>query len=43
MWLGAAGKNFLYSGLKEWQKINHFPSGNEITKKDRLATNIKAF
>ena len=42
MWLGASCKSFLYNGLKEWQKINHFPSGNEITKKDRLAANIKA-
>jgi len=30
----------MYEGLNEYQKINHFPSISEITRKDKLCDNI---
>ena len=40
LWIAAAGKPYLYEGLNEYQKINHFPSSYEITRKDKLWINI---
>ena len=40
MWLSSSAKPYLYQGLNEFQKINHFPNSNEITRKDRLCENI---
>ena len=36
LWSNSVCKNYLYEGLNEYQKINHFPSSNEITRKDKL-------
>ena len=38
--MSSAGKGYLYEGLNEFQRINHFPNSNEITRKDRLTYNI---
>lgn len=40
MWLGGCPKPYLYDGLLEYQRINHFPNSFEITRKDRLCANI---
>jgi len=39
LWSSSSCKNYLYEGLNEYQKINHFPSSFEITRKDRLSLN----
>jgi tubulin polyglutamylase TTLL5 len=31
----------LYEGLNEYQKINHFPQSYELTRKDRIALNVR--
>lgn len=31
----------MYTGLNEYQKVNHFPSSCEITRKNNFATNVK--
>lgn len=33
-------RKFIYHGLTENQRINHFPSANEITRKDKLCNSI---
>ena len=40
LWSSSSCKGFLYEGLNEFQKINHFPSSYEITRKDRLCFNL---
>lgn len=40
LWLGSTPKPYLYEGLNEYQKLNHFPSSSEITRKDRLCCNL---
>ena len=40
MWLGTNAQSYLYEGLNEYQRINHFPSSHEITRKDKLSLNI---
>lgn len=40
LWTNSGGKPYLYTGLNEFQKVNHFPSSSEITRKNMLATNI---
>lgn len=40
LWIAAAGKPYLYDGLNEFQKINHYPSSYEITRKDKLCLNV---
>jgi len=39
LWASSSCKQYLYEGLNEYQKINHFPSSYEITRKDRLCYN----
>ena len=39
LWASSSCKSYLYEGLNEYQKINHFPSSYEITRKDRLCVN----
>ena len=36
LWLAGAPLDYLYKGLNEYQRINHFPRTMEITRKDRL-------
>ena len=40
LWSSGSCKSYLYEGLNEYQKINHFPSSFEITRKDKLAINV---
>ena len=40
LWSSGSCKAYLYEGLNEYQKINHFPSSQEITRKDKLAINV---
>ena len=40
LWIAAATKPYLYDGLNEYQKINHFPWSYEITRKDKYWLNI---
>ena len=40
LWLCVPGKPYLYEGLNEYQKINHFPNSFEMTRKDKLCINI---
>ncbi len=39
LWSQSSCKAYLYEGLNEYQKINHFPHSYEITRKDRLCFN----
>ena len=40
LWSSSSCKSYLYEGLNEYQKINHFPQSYEITRKDRLCFNV---
>ena len=40
LWSSGSCKSYLYEGLNEYQKINHFPQSFEITRKDKLAINV---
>jgi tubulin polyglutamylase TTLL5 len=40
LWSNSSCKSYLYEGLNEYQKINHFPSSNELTRKDKLCENL---
>lgn len=40
LWSSSSCKSFLYEGLNEHQRINHFPMSYEITRKDRLCYNF---
>ena len=40
LWSSSSCKSYLYEGLNEYQKINHYPSSYEITRKDRLCYNM---
>ena len=40
IWVGSSAQSYLYEGLNEYQKINHFPNSFEITRKDKLHLNI---
>ena len=39
LWSTSSCKSYLYEGLNEFQRINHFPQSHEITRKDRLCYN----
>ena len=39
LWSSSSCKSYLYEGLNEFQRINHFPQSYEITRKDRLCYN----
>jgi hypothetical protein len=41
LWTHTQGKTYFYERLTSTQKINHFPLSFELTRKDRLAVNIK--
>ena len=40
LWASSSCKSYLYEGLNEYQRINHFPMSYEITRKDRLCHNV---
>jgi len=40
LWSSSSCKSYLYEGLNEFQKINHFPQSYELTRKDKLAVNV---
>eukprot|EP00347_Sterkiella_histriomuscorum_P013399 403364853 len=41
LWTHTQGKTYFYERLNQTQKINHFPNSTELTKKDRMAFNIR--
>ncbi|RNA41182.1 tubulin polyglutamylase TTLL5-like isoform X1 [Brachionus plicatilis] len=41
IWSGNNLKSYLFRGLQENQKVNHFPRSCELTRKDRLYKNIQ--
>mmetsp|Transcript_22163 Transcript_22163/g.34308 ORF Transcript_22163/g.34308 Transcript_22163/m.34308 type:complete len:104 (-) Transcript_22163:208-519(-) len=41
LWTHTQGKTYFYERLHPSQKINHFPLSMELTRKDKLAQNIK--
>ncbi len=43
MWASSSIKKKVYSKLKPYQKVNHFPRNSEITRKDLLYKNISKF
>ena len=40
MWTNTSTKTYLYEGLNEHQRINHFPNSIELTHKDKLCANV---
>lgn len=42
LWSGIAPQDYIYEDLNPYQKINHFPYSNELTRKDKLCLNITA-
>jgi tubulin polyglutamylase TTLL5 len=40
MWLGCSAKLYLYEDLNVNQRINHFPNSFEITRKDKMCSNL---
>jgi len=40
LWTNNHAKGYLFKGLNEYQRINHFPGSIEITRKDRMKENI---
>ena len=40
LWTNCYSQAYMYEGLNEFQKINHFPSISEITRKDKLCDNV---
>lgn len=40
LWTCTSWKPYLYEGLSEFQKINHFPQSFELTRKDWLWANV---
>eukprot|EP00729_Bicosta_minor_P003291 gene3291-28036_t len=40
IWYNSAPPNEAIKGLKNYQKINHFPASSEISRKDSLARNL---
>ncbi len=39
LWSTSSCKSYLYEGLTQYQKINHFPQSHEITRKDMMCQN----
>ena len=42
LWLNCIPQPYLYEGLNEYQRINHFPNSYEITRKDRMSVHLTA-
>jgi hypothetical protein len=40
LWTCTSCKPYLYEGLNEYQKINHFPQSFELTRKDSFCSNV---
>lgn len=40
LWTSQSIKSYIYEAMNEYQKINHFPMSNELTRKDRLCENV---
>ncbi|XP_065661661.1 tubulin polyglutamylase TTLL5 isoform X6 [Hydra vulgaris] len=41
LWMGSYPKPNVLHGLTDYQKVNHFPCSNELTRKDKLCKNIQ--
>lgn len=42
LWVGSSAQSYLYEGLNEYQKINHFPNSFELTRKDKMHINLSS-
>lgn len=40
LWAGTVPPRYLFDGLADYQRINHYPRTEELTRKDRLHLNI---
>jgi len=40
LWVGSSAQMYLYEGLNEYQRINHFPNSYELTRKDKFHSNL---
>lgn len=40
LWVGSSAQMYLYEGLNEYQRINHFPNSYELTRKDKFHINL---
>ena len=40
IWFNGYTRAYVYEGLNQYQRVNHFPNSFEITRKDRLCANI---
>ena len=41
LWTHTQGKSYFYERLNLFQKINHFPASQELTRKDKLCMNVR--
>lgn len=42
LWSGSMPPDYLYENLNPYQKINHYPGSNELTRKDKMCMNMKS-
>jgi tubulin polyglutamylase TTLL5 len=40
LWSSQPYKSYIYDNMSDYQKVNHFPHSDELTRKDRLCVNI---
>jgi len=40
LWVNSSPKSYLYQGLNENQRINHFPMSTSLTHKDKMCKNL---
>jgi tubulin polyglutamylase TTLL5 len=41
LWNNSYARPYVYEGLNEYQRVNHFPVSSEITRKDKMSINIQ--
>ena len=41
LWTHTQGKHYFFERLNPYQKVNHFPGSTELTRKDKMAINIR--
>ena len=40
LWSSQPFKSYIYDNMNDYQKVNHFPCSEEMTRKDKLCVNI---